>query len=73
MGWVHVEDRVVTSRKKYRCYLCGGIIDVKTRYLKRFGYSDGCAVIMKMHMECHNKTLDWDDMDWETFSPGELE
>jgi len=73
VGWTHIRDETRRARKPHWCYLCGGDISPGTTYLCRTGVSDGEMVSTAMHTGCEEKTRDWDEMDWETFSPGELE
>jgi hypothetical protein len=72
-GWTHLSDATPTSRKQRPCFLCGHLIAIGDKYIKRVGADDREFVSMSMHVECEAETHDWDEMDWETFSPGDLE
>lgn len=73
MSWVHLEDKTVKARTKHRCYLCGRPIDAGESYLRRSGIVEGKGYLTtKMHADCEELTQDWDQGDWETFSPGDL-
>lgn len=74
MSWVHVEDKLVVARKPHRCYLCGKAIEKGEKYLRRTGILEGEKfATAKMHPPCEEQTEDWDEGDWETFSPGDLD
>jgi hypothetical protein len=74
MSWTHLDDFVVKkSRKPHRCYLCGKEIPKGASHLRRTGIDDDAGLLsIAMHPECESVTRDWDEMDWETFSPGDL-
>jgi hypothetical protein len=74
MGWTHLDDSVVKkSRKPHRCYLCGKEIPKGASYLRRTGIDDDAGLVSEaMHLECESVTRTWDEMDWETFSSGDL-
>ena len=69
-GWPHISESVHKSRRDRLCCLCSCPIRAGRTYVKRFGFNDGEAVSMAMHPECEAMTREWDEMDWETFSPG---
>ena len=72
-GWTHLADTKPTSRKHRPCFLCGSLIAVGEKYVRRVGVEDREFVSMSMHVECEAETRDWDETGWETFSPGDLE
>ena len=73
MNWVHLQDKTVTARRTHLCYLCGRIIEKGQAYIRRSGIQEGDGYInAKMHIPCEEMTQDWDQGDWDTFSPGDL-
>ncbi len=74
MAWTHLDDTLVKkSRKPHRCFLCGAEIPKGASYLRRTGVDEDAGFLsVAMHAECELQTRDWDEMDWETFSPGDL-
>jgi len=74
MSWTHLDDTLVKkSRKPHRCYLCGVEIPKGASYLRRTGVDEDSGLVsVAMHPVCESHTRDWDQMDWETFSPGDL-
>jgi hypothetical protein len=41
--------------------------------LRRTGVDEDAGIVSEaMHPECEAQTKGWDEMDWETFSPGDL-
>lgn len=73
MTWAHIRDTQRTARKPHRCFLCFREIAARSRYVERFGFDDGKALVMRMHAECEAVTRSWDLTDWECFSPGDGE
>lgn len=53
--------------------MCGTPIDAGDQYVERFGVADGQQLTMRMHADCEAATQAWDAMDWETFSPGDMQ
>lgn len=43
----------VKARKKYRCCLCGEVINIGDTHDTRSGVNDGDMWKMRMHPECH--------------------
>jgi hypothetical protein len=72
MSWHCFKERQHTAAKLHTCFLCGGTILPRDKYLRREGAESREFVTMKMHLGCAQETEDWDDMDWETFEPGSL-
>lgn len=72
MSWHCFGEKKMKARKSHQCILCCGQIPAGAEYVRREGVDDGEFITMKMHVECEALTRDWDYMDWETFSPGDL-
>jgi hypothetical protein len=74
MAWTHLDDTLVKkARKPHRCYLCGVEIPKGASYLRRTGVDEDSGLVsVAMHPVCELQTQHWDEMDWETFSPGDL-
>ena len=74
MSWTHLDDILVKKAgRSHRCYLCGKEIPKGSSYLRRTGVDEDTGIVsVAMHPECEEQTKDWDEMDWETFSPGDL-
>ena len=47
-----VNTKTHTARKKHRCELCGGVIDIGQRYNADFCVDGGYAYTFKSHIEC---------------------
>jgi hypothetical protein len=60
------------ARKRHQCYLCAKPIEVGSVYVRSSGVNWGTFWSIAMHVECEKHTRLWDDTDWETFSPGDL-
>ena len=60
------------ARKRHQCYLCAKPIEAGSTYVRSSGVYDGNFWTMAMHVACEAHTKDWDETDWETFSPGDL-
>lgn len=73
MTWTHIRDTQRTARKSHQCFLCATTIGGGERYVERFGVSYGRQLTMRMHVDCDESTHQWDAMDWETFSPGDMQ
>jgi hypothetical protein len=73
MSWTHLRDEIRKARKAHRCYLCDELIAQGEEHVVRTGITDDGHVSCRMHPECKQQTQDWDDFDWEIFSPGEFE
>lgn len=73
MSWTHIEDKHVRARKPHECWLCCEPIEVGAVYCRRAGISEDGPLTMHMHPECEAETRDWDWMDWETFSQGDMD
>lgn len=73
MSWRHLKEARRTARKPHQCWLCDGTINAGETYVYRAGSDGGQMVAMHMHAACEAETQDWDAMDWETFSQGDLE
>ena len=61
------------ARKQHQCYLCAKPIEVGSTYVRSSGTYDGNFWTIAMHVACEAQTKDWDETDWETFSPGDLQ
>jgi hypothetical protein len=61
------------ARKQHQCYLCAKPIEVGSTYVRSSGTYDGNFWTMAMHVACEAQTKGWDETDWETFSPGDLQ
>jgi len=72
MSWHCFGESTVTAKKPHHCILCAREIPAGSKYLHRTGVADREFISMKMHPACEALTHDWDEMDWETFSPGDL-
>jgi len=74
MSWTHLDDILVKKAgRSHRCYLCSKEIPKGSSYLRRTGVDEDTGIVsVAMHPECEEQTKDWDEMDWETFSPGDL-
>lgn len=72
MSWTHIEDKQTRARKNHRCYLCGKAIEKGSTYLSRTGVNEDGFITARFHPSCEEYTRDWDEMDWETFTPGDL-
>jgi len=72
MSWHCFGEETVTAKKPHQCILCDREIAAGSKYLHRTGVDDRHFISMKMHPACEALTHDWDAMDWETFSPGDL-
>jgi len=70
MGWTHLRDTRPTARTEHECHLCLEPILAGEKYVRRVGVRDGYVINMAMHVTCEKLTQDWDEMDWETYSPG---
>jgi hypothetical protein len=70
-NWAHVRDTKRKARKSHGCLICGEDIEPGEVYIERFGFR-GEPVHMRMHPECESFTHDWTDMDWESFSTGDV-
>ena len=70
MSWTHFSDTRPAARREHRCYLCEETIPVGCVHVARRGVSDGTAVTTRMHLDCVDLTLDWDQRDWDDFDPG---
>jgi len=73
VSWRHLKDSEPVARRDHSCFLCGQQIPAGEQYVRRVGFDDRELVTTTMHTECDVETWDWDQTDWETFSPGELE
>ena len=73
MAWKHLKEATPKARKPHQCWLCEGTIPAGSTYVYRAGAEDGQMVAMHMHTACEAETHDWDAMDWETFSQGDLQ
>ncbi|MFQ5786488.1 MAG: hypothetical protein ACE5H1_00760 [Thermodesulfobacteriota bacterium] len=72
MSWTWLRDERVKAKKVHKCLLCGEDIEVGEYYQKRTGTNDG-IITMKMHEECKEESDSWDECDWQTFGPYEME
>ena len=61
------------SRKMRPCFLCGKQIETGAVYVRSSGVNYGTFWSMAMHVACEAQTKGWDETDWETFSPGDLQ
>ena len=72
MSWTHLSDRHVKATRKRRvCELCARPIAIGSPAINRSGSDRGGFVSFYMHVQCEEKTKDWDQMDWECHSPGD--
>lgn len=72
MSWHCFGEGTVAAEKPHQCILCGREIPSGSKYLHRTGIADRRFVSMKMHPACEALTHDWEEQDWEAFSPGDL-
>jgi hypothetical protein len=70
MSWTHIEDSTPKAKKEYQCFLCGEVIKIGERHVRRFGYYDGDSLSSRMHVECEEESREWDQQDWESISFG---
>jgi hypothetical protein len=67
------EDTPRIARKDHACYFCGEPIQKGEEYLERKGVCPGEGWwSMRMHQECRDVSLNWEDQDFENFEPGSL-
>lgn len=69
MSWEHLRDQTPRAAKQHQCFLCGRGILVGERHVVRTGILDGGLDTFRMHSRCEAITSEWDDTDWECFSP----
>jgi len=71
MSWQYLSSKKgVAARKEHKCTMCGESILVGEKYDTRNGVDDGDFVTMRMHPECNEASIAWDEADWATFEPG---
>ena len=73
MTWCHIDDVERTARKQHKCFICAGPIEPKTKYVERNGVDGREHIRMRMHPVCKTYSDDWDDGDWETHAPGDID
>jgi len=65
---------LVKTRKPHRCRLCGERIDVGESVHSWSSIEPGEGWMRGYaHPECYAETEDWDDDDWESAEPGDME
>ncbi len=72
MSWQCLSSGYRKARAIHRCFFCNEYINIGDRYHFRAGASEGRIHTMKIHPECDEATKNWDSMDYETFSEGEM-
>jgi hypothetical protein len=73
-GWIYAGQTEPAARKEHTCYLCDRAIPKGSKHVCRSGIVSGEGrVSFRMHFECERMTRDWDEMDWETFTPGDFD
>ena len=72
MSWVHLGDTRPKASKDYCCFVCGEVIPKGEVHTARRGI-DEKPFTFRMHSECHDITLDWDQGDWECHGEGDCE
>lgn len=65
-------DTTVKTRKPHECRLCGEKIGPGEVAICRSGFDGDGPWTIYLHPECEPLTKEWDQMDWESFSPGEF-
>jgi hypothetical protein len=65
--YAHLNDTTPVARKDHRCLLCGLQIAKGEKHLARRAVFEGEIGTDRMHLECHQVTLDngWTNDDWE--------
>jgi hypothetical protein len=65
--------RLCRPRKTQSCRLCGGLIPAGEPCHRWTGFSGNRPFTNHAHPECLELTDGWDESDWETTAPGDLE
>lgn len=72
--WTCTGQSVPTARKDHTCHLCGRAIPKGEKHICRNGIVSGKGrVSVRMHLKCEEVARDWDEMDWENFTPGDID
>lgn len=66
-------DKIVKTRNKHECRVCGEIAPAGENMVRRSGFDCDGPWTIHMHQECEKLTEDWDDGDWESICPGDVE
>lgn len=73
MSYRHLRDTTPKARKPHKCYLCGDTIATGRTHVHRVSVNEGRLDSIRMHTRCEAGTADWDSMNWECFSEGDME
>ncbi len=72
MVWGWLSDTKPRAKKTSKCFLCGEAIEPGEIHIRRSGINDGRLDMFRMHLECEAETHDWNLMDWESTSEGDM-
>ena len=65
----YISQKLIKPRKPHPCRVCGTEISISEQCISYTGVDDVIYTIY-FHFECWDFTRDWDESDWETYSPG---
>lgn len=68
---VVLSNQTVKCRKKHQCRYCGQRLNIGETAIARSGADNDGMWRIYFHPECEPLTHEWDQVDWETISPGE--
>lgn len=61
MCWRHLQSIERVARKEHKCFLCGKVIEKKSRHFVVSGVWDNDRIISsKRHVACDNAAYDYD-------------
>ena len=71
MSDAYISDKLGKPRKRHQCRVCGTVIEAGEQCHIYKGVEDGEGFYtLYFHPDCWDYSRDWDDMDWDTCSPG---
>lgn len=68
----YISDKVGKVRKAHQCRVCGDKIEVGEECHIYRGVADDGFYTGYFHDICWDYSRDWDELDWETCSPGSI-